>query len=98
MKLSDIPAAWKVGSGGVVVVLAIMAYLSTYETKAEAQQYQVQHGQQLNLFRVQQIETQIAQYRYQLLSAQLTPAQRQWIESEIARLQAQIACIRAGQC
>ena len=99
IKFADIHAAWKFGTGGLVVVLAVMTYLSTtFYSRVEAQGWQQAHNQQLALIRVQDVETQIAQYRYQLLSSQLTDAQRNWINSEIRRLEALIACIRAGTC
>jgi len=99
IKFADIHAAWKFGTGGLVVVLTVMAYLSTtYYTRVEAQNYQQAHNFQLAQIRVQEIETQIRQYQYQLLSSQLTPAQRDWIINEIRRLEALIACIRAGTC
>jgi len=82
----------------VVAVMGILGYLTTYQSDAEAQNYQQAHNQQLALIRVQEIETQTAQYRYQLLSNQLTPEQRDWIITEIRRLEALIACIRAGTC
>ena len=82
----------------VVAVMGILGYLTTYQSDAEAQNYQQAHNQQLALIRVQEIETQTAQYRYQLLSNQLTPEQRNWIVTEIRRLEALIACIRAGTC
>ena len=82
----------------VVAVMGILGYLTTYQSDAEAQNYQQAHNQQLALIRVQEIETQTAQYRYQLLSNQLTPEQRNWIVTEIRRLEALIACIRSGTC
>jgi len=99
VKWADIPDGFKLAGYLTAACLAAMGYLhGNFETLSAAEQYQVQHGQQLNLFRIQTLESQIAQYRYQLLSAQLTSQQRQWIEAEIARLQTMIACIRAGQC
>lgn len=99
MKWADVSMGWKLGSGGMVVVLSAMGYLSsTFYTRVEAQQYQQYNNQQIALFRVQQVEAQIEAYRFQLLSAQLTPEQREWITAEIARLQTVIACIRAGTC
>ena len=98
ISLKDIPAAWKFGTGGLAAVLTMMAYLSTYQTDLEAQQYQQYANSQVAQLRVQQAEQQIAGYRYQLLSAILTPQQREWILKEIERLEVQIACIRAGTC
>ena len=89
---------WKIGSSGLAVTLGLMAYLTTYQTDIEAQAYQSENAQQMVLFRVQQIEAMLAQYRYQLLSGDLTPEQREWINAEIARLNAEIVCIRAGSC
>jgi len=98
MKWADIPLAAKMAVTSVAVIVGIMGYLTTYQTDAEAQQYQKQHGEQLSLSRVQQLEVIIEQYRYQLLSADLSAAQREWIVDEINRLNKQIACIRAGTC
>ena len=97
-KWDDIPAALKMTGGALVGVMAMMAYLTTYQSDAEAQQYQQQSQQQIALFRVQDLENQIAQYRYQLLSSELTPQQREWIQTEIQRLERDIACIRNGTC
>ena len=98
IKWADIPTAAKMSATAVVAVMGILGYLTTYQSDAEAQNYQQAHNQQLALIRVQEIETQTAQYRYQLLSNQLTPEQRNWIVTEIRRLEALIACIRAGTC
>jgi len=98
LKWDDIPAAIKLTSGAVAGVLMFLAYMTTYQTDVEAQTYQQQDAQQTALFRIQLIENQIAQYRYQLLSGGLTPDQRQWILAEITRLEGEIGCIRSGQC
>lgn len=98
MKWDDIPVSAKMTAAVVAGVLSVMGYLSTYQTDAEAQQYQQQHNSQLINVRVQQIEQLISQYRYQLLSANLTPAQREWLLQEIARLEGEKKCIRAGTC
>jgi len=98
IKWADIPAAAKMTVATVMAVMGILGYLTTYQTDVEAQAYQQAHNQQLALIRVQEIETQTAQYRYQLLSNQLTLEQRNWIITEIRRLEALIACIRAGTC
>ena len=98
IKWADIPTAAKMSATAVVAVMGILGYLTTYQSDVEAQAYQQAHNQQLALIRVQEIETQIRQYQYQLLSSQLTPAQRDWIINEIRRLEALIACIRVGTC
>jgi uncharacterized small protein (DUF1192 family) len=98
MKWDDIPVAVKMTSGAVAAVLMFFAYMTTYQTDVEAQAYQNENAQQLVLFRVQQIEAMIAQYRYQLLSAELTDEQREWIKDEIERLTNEINCIHARQC
>lgn len=94
----DIPVALKMAVATVAVVMSAVAYLSTYQTDLEAQEYQQYNNQQISLFRVQQIEAMIAQYRYDLLSSKLSPEQREWILAEIRRLEEQIACIREGTC
>ena len=98
MKWSDIPDTAKLSAVVVSGVLAIMGYLTTYQSDAEAQQYQVQHHSELVAVRIQNLEATIAGYRYQLLSTELTPAQREWIVQEIKKLDDLLACIRAGQC
>lgn len=98
MKWSDIPVAAKMAVAAVGACMSVVVYLTTFQTDAEAQQYQQQHQSELVRFRVQQIENQISQYRYQLLSSQLNPAQREWILQEISKLQKLIDCIRAGRC
>lgn len=98
MKLSDIPAAWKFGTGGLAVVLAIMTYNSTFYTKAEAAEYIQAHNEQLAKIRVQELEALVAGYRYRLLSDKLSPEQRQWLEDEIKRLNDLIDCIRKDKC
>jgi hypothetical protein len=87
----DIPVAVKLGIGGVMTCMALVGYLSTYQTDVEAQNYQQYNNKQVALFRVQQAEEQI-------LSGDLTAAQREWILAEIHRLEVQIACIRNGTC
>ena len=96
MRWSDIPTSAKMTAAVVTGVIAVMGYLSTYQTDAEAQAYQQQHQTEIARFRVQQLEQQIAQYRYQLLSADLTPQQREWITAEIERLEALKRCINSG--
>lgn len=99
MKWSEIPDAVKLAMAIVTVAAGAAGYaFSTFQTVEAFQQYQQQHGEQLTLFRVQQIEDQIAQYRYQLLSVALTDSQRKWIEDEIKRLEEKIKCIRKGEC
>jgi len=98
IKWGDIPAAAKMSAAAVVGVMGILGYLTTYQTDAEAMQYQKQHGQQLVLVRIQNIENQISQYRYQLLSTKLSAEQRQWINDEIDKLNEVIKCIRNGTC
>ena len=98
LRWDDIPVAVKMTSGAVIAVLTFLAYMTTYQTDVEAQQYQQQDAQQTALFRIQLIENQIAQYRYQLLSGGLTVDQRDWILAEIDRLENEIECIRGGRC
>lgn len=94
----DIPVSAKMAGGIVAAVFAVLAYLSSYQTDAEAQAYQQQHESQLINVRVQQIEQLISQYRYQLLSSNLSPAQREWLLQEIARLEAQKRCVIERKC
>ena len=94
----DIPDAVKLTGAVLIAWGGLTAYLTSYQTDAEAQAYQSQNAEQIALFRVQQIEAMIAQYRYQLLSTELTPAQREWILTEIRRLEGEINCIRNGTC
>ena len=94
----DIPNAVKIGTAGVMACMAFVGYLSTYQTDVEAQDYQQYNNAQIAQLRIQQADEQIAGYRYQLLSSDLTPVQREWILAEIHRLETQIACIRAGEC
>ena len=98
IRWDDIPAAVKLTGAVLVAWGGLTAWLTTYQTDAEAQQYQQQTNGQLVLFRVQQIEALIAQYRYKLLSENLSPEQRQWIAAEIARLEDTIRCVRAQTC
>ena len=98
MKWDDIPVAAKMTAGAVAAVLSSLAYLSSYQTDAEAQAWQQQHESQLINVRVQQIEQLISQYRYQLLSGTLSPAQREWLLQEIARLEAQKKCVIERKC
>ena len=98
MKWDDIPTAAKMPTSIVIVIMSLLAYMSTYQTKAEAQSYQNENAQQLVLFRVQQIETVIAGYRYRLLSEKLSDEQREWLKDEIDRLEREIKCIQEGKC
>jgi len=98
IKLADIPSAWKFGTGGLAVVLAVMAYLTTYETKAAAQQYQLQHASELVRARVSEIERVIADKNYRLLSEKLSAEQRAFLEAEVARLEAEKTCIIDRKC
>lgn len=68
------------------------------EIRTEFSEYRKAHASELNKFRIQQIEQQIANYRYQLLSNELDDRQREWIRQEIERLEQQKACIRNGRC
>ena len=69
-----------------------------FQTDAEAQAYQQQHQSELVRFRIQQLEQQISQIRYQLLSSKLAPEQREWLIQELKRLEDMKKCILAGQC
>lgn len=93
-----IPDLVKFSSVVIGACLGMMGYLTTYQSDAEAQTYQVQHGQQLANVRVDQIEQTIAAYRYKLLTENLTPQQREWIQKEIQRLEDKKKCIRDGTC
>lgn len=94
----DIPLALKMTAASVIAIVAIMGYLSTYQTDAEASEYQQKHQSELVAIRIDQLEERISQYRFQLLSGNLTPDQRRWIEDQIKKLEEQIKCIRKGEC
>jgi hypothetical protein len=98
MKWADIPDSVKLAATLVGGIMFMLGYLTTYQTDAEAQAYQDANAYAISQFRVQEIETQIAAYRFQLLSADLTPEERAWILQEIERLTAKITCIQQGQC
>jgi len=98
IKWSDIPTAAKLSSVVVVGVFSMMGYLTTYQSDAEAQQYQEQHQSELKSIRVQQIEETISNYRLQLLGKGLTEAQRDWIAQEIIKLTNLVKCIRDMKC
>jgi len=98
IKLADIPVAWKMGTGGLAVVLAVMAYLTTYETRADAQAYQLGHASELVRARVSEIERVIADKNYRLLSERLSEEQRAFLEKEVARLEAEKQCIIDRKC
>ena len=99
MKWSDVPATWQ---NTVIVCAAIAAVMGfgfrTFQTIEAAEYQQQSQAQEFRSWRESDIDAQIAQYRYQLLSTQLTAAQREWILAEIRRLEEQLKCIRAGQC
>ena len=113
MKWREIPGAAQMVSGVITSIVliggAMIAGYSHFQTDDEADlahttirdeiaDYQLQHANELVKFRVQQIEQQIAGYRYQLLSSQLSQPQREWILQEIVRLEQQKACIIDGKC
>jgi hypothetical protein len=104
-------AQWVTSVGAAITFIggSLIAAHAHFETSANAQvahdgirqdfvQYQTDNAEQTALFRIQLIENQISQYRYQLLSGELSPEQREWIIAEIRKLESEISCIRAGQC
>ncbi len=98
MKWTDIPLSAKMTAASVVVIMSAIAYLSTYQTDVEAQQYRQYHQGELVRFREQQVQEQIDQYRFQLLSGGLSAEQRAWIEAKIRELESFKACIRRREC
>lgn len=98
MKWADIPVVVKAGVACIVATMAFVGYMSTYQTDAEAGQYREQHGQELQRVRIQQVEDRIAEYEYRLLSQNLNPQEREWLQRQIKKLEAQKECIRNGKC
>ena len=98
MKWGDIPVAAKMATASVVAIMAIISYLTTFQTDAEAMEYQQRHGKELQQVRIQQIQARIDDYEYRLLSGNLTPEQREWIKRKIASLEETKSCIRKGEC
>jgi hypothetical protein len=98
VKWGEIPASLRMTSVSVVAIMAVVAYLTTFQTDAEAADKWQQHGQQLTNVRVQSIDQQISGYRYQLLTQGLSAAQRKWLNDEIAKLEKLKSCIRKGEC
>ena len=95
---NDIPASAKLSAGVVVAVFSLMGYLTTYQTDVEAQTYQLQHESELVRNRVSEIERDISSLRYRLLSEKLSDEQRQFLDGEVQRLEAEKQCIIERKC
>ena len=93
---------WKAQASGIITLAAVISLafgaVNYFQTDAEAKDYQQKHQSELINFRVQQIDQQIADYRYRLLSTKLNPEQREWIYAELKRLEETKNCIREGKC
>ena len=96
---TTVPAATKMAAAMVVFVFSALGWMSAnFQTVSASEAYQKQVYSKIDGSRVENIEAQIAGYRYQLLSTSLTQEQKDWINAEIARLNELIACIRARNC
>jgi len=99
VKWSDIPVAAKMATASVVVIFSVLAFLfTTFQTDAEAAQYQQQNTQEISRFRVQNLEAQIEELRYKIKFTKPPPDEAEWMREQIERLEKKIECIRAGEC
>lgn len=87
MKWSDIPTAAKMATSSVVVIMAAVGYLTTFQTDAEAAEMEQRVTKKLDQIRIDDLEAQIALYEFQKLSDDLSPPKIEWLDKQIEKLE-----------
>ena len=94
----SIPDTIKMTAGAVVGIVAIMGYLTMYQTDAEAMEAEHRIYQKLDDTRIEVNEQKIKDYEFNLLAPDLTPPQKDWIDRQIKSLKEKNDCIRRKEC
>ena len=98
MKWADIPSALKLTAGAVTGVLTMVAYLSLYQTDAEAMELEQRVVKKMDDTRIEVNEQKIKDYEFKLLAPGLTAEQIDWIDRQIRTLEKKNECIREKKC
>ena len=98
MKYSDIPAAAKMTTASIMVIMGIISWSTTFQTDAEAAEMEQRVSKTLNDVRTDNIDAQISAYEFQLLDNTLSAEKREWLERQIKKLEAKKQCIQRGEC
>ena len=98
MKFSDIPASFKMTVASVAVIMATLGFLfTTFQTDAEAMEYQQQNTQEIVRFRIQSLEKEIREYEEKIQWTNPPADQKLYLEKKVKELKAQIELIREGK-
>jgi peptidoglycan hydrolase CwlO-like protein len=98
VKFSDIPTSIKMTVASVAVIMTAVTFLyTTFQTDAEAAQYQEQNTQEIVRFRVQDLEKQIRELEYKLEFTSPPPKEKAWMQKNIDKLKEDIDKIEAGK-
>ena len=98
MKFSDIPASFKLQMVSVAVIMSTLTFLfTTFQTDAEAAQYQQQNTREVQRFRIQSLEKDIREYEEKIQWTKPPTDQKIYMEKKVEELKAQIKLIREGK-
>lgn len=99
MKWADIPDSVKLTGVILAAASAVSGFAFTTFQTIEAAEYQQQtQAVELRAWRLQEIERQIKVLEFQLLSDDLTEAQKEFLRKEVQRLEKEKECVREGKC
>ena len=93
-----VPDTMKMTAAAVMGVLAIVSYLTLFQTDAEAMETEKRIYQKLDLTRIEVNDQKIKDYEFKLLDQNLTNEQKDWIDRQIKSLKEKNDCIRKKEC
>ena len=93
-----LPDSMKMAGSAVIGVLAIVSYLTLFQTDAEAMETEKRIYKKLDQTRIEVNEQKIKDYEFKLLEPDLTEQQKEWIDRQIKSLNKKIDCIRDEKC
>jgi peptidoglycan hydrolase CwlO-like protein len=98
VKFSDIPTSIKMTVASVAVIMTAVTFLyTTFQTDAEAAQYQEQNTQEIVRFRVQDLEKQIRELEYKMEFTSPPVKEKLWMQKNIEKLKGEIEKIQEGR-
>lgn len=92
------PTAAKLSSAAIIGIFAVISYLTSFQTDAEAAEMEKAITKKLDDTRIEQNDLKIQDYEFKLLEPGLTEEQKQWIDRQIKKLEAKNTCIRKKEC
>jgi hypothetical protein len=83
----------------VMVIMSALGFLfATFQTDAEAAQYQKQNTQEIARFRIQNLDAKITDYKYKIRFANPPEEEVIWMKEQIKELEKLKVCVRKGEC